>query len=54
MRRSLFFKYFDDRCYAEDFLEGKLLFRSLAYFRDNEDPVRGDQFDTPLGNPIPG
>ena len=44
MKRSLF-KYFKERRYANDFLEGKLLFRSLAYFRDDEDAARGDQYE---------
>jgi hypothetical protein len=36
MRHSLH-KYFTDRKWAEAFLEGEVLFRSLAYFRDYED-----------------
>jgi hypothetical protein len=44
MKQSLF-KYFSERRYAEDFLDGKLLFRSLAYFRDIEDAARGDQYE---------
>jgi len=44
MKRSLF-KYFTRSCYANDFLDGKLLFRSLAYFRDDEDLARGDQYE---------
>lgn len=39
------FKYFSERRYAEAFLEGHVLFRSLAYFRDNEDAVRGDEYE---------
>jgi hypothetical protein len=42
MRHSLF-KYYSDRRWAEEFLDGGLLFRSLAYFRDYEDEnVRED------------
>ena len=41
--RSLY-KYFSERRWAEAFLNGELLFRSLAYFRDHEDKgIRGDQ-----------
>ena len=43
MRHSLF-KYYDQRIWAEKFLDGELLFRSLAYFRDCEDAVRGDEY----------
>jgi hypothetical protein len=43
MRHSLY-KYYSERKWAEAFLDGELLFRSLAYFRDYEDKnVRGDQ-----------
>jgi hypothetical protein len=42
--RSLY-KYFSEPKYAEAFLNGQMLFRSLAYFRDNEDPVRGDEYE---------
>jgi len=43
VRRS-WYKYYSDRRWAEEFLDGKLLFRSLSYFRDYEDKnVRGDQ-----------
>jgi hypothetical protein len=35
MRHSLY-KYFTDRKWAEAFLDGEVLFRSLAYFRDYE------------------
>jgi hypothetical protein len=44
MRRSLY-KYFSEQSHAEAFLGGKILFRSLAYFRDNEDTVRGDEYE---------
>jgi hypothetical protein len=38
------FKYFSERKWADAFLEGDLLFRSLSYFRDYEgDHVREDQ-----------
>ena len=43
MRHSLY-KYFTQRKWAEAFLDGAILFRSLAYFRDLEDQnVREDQ-----------
>jgi hypothetical protein len=43
MRHSLY-KYYSDRKWAEAFLDGQILFRSLSYFRDYEDKnVRGDQ-----------
>jgi hypothetical protein len=43
MRRSLY-KYYSERKWAEAFLEGVVLFRSLSYFRDCEDEnVRRDQ-----------
>ena len=42
-RRSLY-KYYTERKWAEVFLDGELLFRSLAYFRDYEDKdIRGDK-----------
>jgi hypothetical protein len=42
-RRSLY-KYFSKHEWAEAFLDGKVLFRSLSYFRDFEDKqVREDQ-----------
>jgi hypothetical protein len=44
LRHSLF-KYYDQRIWAEKFLGGEMLFRSLAYFRDCEDAVRGDQHE---------
>lgn len=38
------YKYFSNEKYAEDFLDGDLLFRSLSYFHDLEDGnVRGDE-----------
>jgi len=43
MRHSLY-KYYSDRKWAEEFLDGNILFRSLSYFRDLEDEaVRGDR-----------
>lgn len=42
--RSLY-KYFSEPKYAEAFLDGQMLFRSLAYFRDNEDAGRGDEYE---------
>lgn len=44
LRHSLF-KYYDQRIWAEKFLEGEVLFRSLAYFRDCEDTARGDEYE---------
>jgi hypothetical protein len=44
LRHSLF-KYYDQRIWAEKFLDGEMLFRSLAYFRDCEDAVRGDEHE---------
>jgi hypothetical protein len=42
-RRSLY-KYFTKHKWADAFLDGEILFRSLAYFRDLEDEnVREDQ-----------
>jgi hypothetical protein len=42
MRNSLY-KYFDDRRWAEAFLDGAIRFQSLAYYRDYEDAeVRRD------------
>ena len=44
MKRHSLFKYYDACKWAEAFLEGDLLFRSLAYYRDQEDNmVREDQ-----------
>ena len=39
------FKYYDQRIWAEKVLDGEMLFRSLAYFRDCEDAVRGDEYE---------
>ena len=44
MARHSLFKYYNERRWADEFLDGKLLFRSLSYFRDVEDKnVREDQ-----------
>ena len=44
MARHSLFKYYAERRWADKFLDGKLLFRSLSYFRDVEDKnVREDQ-----------
>ena len=44
MRRRGLYKYFTELRWAERFLEGNILFRSLSYFRDYEDnEVRGDR-----------
>jgi hypothetical protein len=46
MGRSKLFKYFSHKKWAEAFLEGELLFRSLSYFRDYEDGgVRSDALE---------
>ena len=43
MPRRRLYKYFDEKKWAEAFLDGDLLFRSLACFRDHEDAeIRGD------------
>jgi hypothetical protein len=43
MRHSLY-KYYDKQQWANAFLDGKIRFRSLSYFRDYEDEqVRGDK-----------
>jgi hypothetical protein len=42
--RHCLYKYFNKRKWADAFLDGELLFRSLAYFRDYEDEnVRKDK-----------
>lgn len=44
-RRSLF-KFYSELRWAENFLDGKLRFQSLSYYRDYEDKgVRGDPFE---------
>lgn len=54
MRRL--YKYFSERKWAEKFLEGEILFRSLAYFRDYEDQeIRGDQNEgSAIYDPVDG
>ena len=43
MRRRNLYKYFSERKWAEAFINGEVLFRSLSYFRDYEDnSVRED------------
>jgi len=37
MQRGRLYKYFSERKWAEAFLDGSMLFRSLSYFRDLED-----------------
>ena len=44
MKHSIY-KYFTAAIHAQQFLDGQLLFRSLAYFRDLEDAVRGDEYE---------
>jgi hypothetical protein len=44
MHHSLF-KYYDQHEWAEEFVRGQMLFRSLSYFRDYEDAVRGDEYE---------
>lgn len=40
------YKFFSERKYAEAFLDGSVLFRSLAYFRDYEDAqIIGDRYE---------
>jgi hypothetical protein len=44
MRRRSLYKYFSERKWAEAFINGEVLFRSLSYFRDYEDnKVREDE-----------
>jgi hypothetical protein len=46
MGRKRLYKYFSDRKWAQSFLDGKLLFRSLAFFRDyDDDNVREDRHE---------
>jgi len=43
MPRHRLYKYFSERKWTDAFLEGNLLFRPLAYYRDYEDAeIRGD------------
>jgi hypothetical protein len=37
------FKFYDERKWAERFLAGELLCRSVSYYRDREDEIRGDK-----------
>lgn len=39
------YKFFSEPRYAEAFLNGEVLFRSLSYFRDIEDAARGDEYE---------
>ena len=41
--RHCLYKYFSQRNWAERFVDGELLFRSLSYFRDYKDQIRGDR-----------
>ena len=44
MQRGRLYKYFSERKWAEAFLDGSMLFRSLSHFRDLEDKnVREDE-----------
>ncbi len=56
MPRHRLYKYFSERKWADAFLEGNLLFRSLAYYRDYEDAeIRGDYNEgTMLYRPVEG
>jgi hypothetical protein len=55
MRHSLY-KYFANRKWADAFLNGEVLFHSLAYFRDYEDEgVRQDKNEgTAVFRPVDG
>jgi len=44
VRHSLY-KYYDRREWAENMLDGQMLFHSLSYFRDCEDQMRGDEYE---------
>lgn len=56
MSQKSLFKYFSELKYAESFLDGELLFRSLSYFRDHEDNnVRSDKNEgTSVFRPVAG
>jgi hypothetical protein len=56
MRGRSLYKYFTERKWAEAFLSGGILCRSLAYFRDYEDnEVRGDRNEgNAIYHPQPG
>jgi hypothetical protein len=55
MRHSLF-RYFTERTWADEFLDGKMRFRSLAYFRDyeNESEAKAVRKDDKEGNLVFG
>lgn len=45
-RRARLFRYFDDKTWAEAFVDGSLRFRALSHFRGIEDQgVRGDRHE---------
>lgn len=58
MRRRNLYKYFSERKWAEAFINGEVLFRSLSYFRDyednnaREDPNEGTSICRPEGGLI--
>ena len=57
MRHRSLFRYYANRKWAEAFLDGRLRFWSLAYFRDYEDEIRGDPNEgrnvfRPEGGPV--
>ena len=39
------FRYFSEATHAQSFLEGRIRFCSLSYYRDHEDTVRGDAME---------
>lgn len=46
MSKARLYKYFSEERWADAFLKGEMLFRSLSYFRDYEDMnVREDQYE---------
>jgi hypothetical protein len=55
MRHSLY-RYFTERKWADEFLDGKMRFRSLAYFRDyeNESEAKAVRKDDKEGNLVFG
>lgn len=53
--RHRVYKYFTRLEHAQSFLDGNILFRSLAYFRDIEDAGRGDEYEgTSKFRPVEG
>ena len=40
---SPLYKYYDEPMWAERFMDGELLCRSISYYRDREDEIRGDK-----------